>query len=51
MDFSGLDLPTMKAIFRSENGRDPKSAKELVKGVKMYLKGMDIKGVPMGAFE
>ncbi len=51
VDFSGLDVPTMKAIFRSENGRDPKSAKELVKGVKMYLKGMDIKGVPMGAFE
>ena len=35
VDFSGLDVPTMKAIFRSENGRDAKSIKELIKGVKM----------------
>jgi hypothetical protein len=40
----------MKAIFISENGREPKNAKELVRGVKMYLKNMDIKGVPFGAF-
>ena len=51
VDFTGLDIPTMKAIFRSENGRDAKSPKELVKGVKMYFKNMDLKGIPIGAFD
>ena len=51
VDFTGLDVPTMKAIFRSENGRDAKSPKELVKGVKMYFKNMDLKGIPIGAFD
>ena len=49
VDFSGLDIPTMKAIFRSENGRDAKSVKELIKGVKMYFKNMDLKGMPYKA--
>ncbi len=49
VDFSGLDIPTMKAIFRSENGRDAKSVKELIKGVKMYFKNMDLKGMPFKA--
>ena len=39
----------MKAIFRSENGRDAKSVKELIKGVKMYFKNMDLKGMPYKA--
>lgn len=51
VDFTGLDIPTMRAIFRSENGRDAKSAKELVRGIKMYLKGMDIKGLTFGSFD
>ena len=50
VDFSSMSPGQMKAIFISENGREPKSAKELVRGVKMYLKNMDIKGVPFGAF-
>ena len=37
--------------FISENGFEPKSPRELVRGVKMYLKNMDIKGVPFGAFD
>ena len=51
VDFSSMSPGQMKAIFISENGREPKSAKELVRGVKMYLKNMDIKGVPFGAFD
>jgi hypothetical protein len=50
VDFSSMSPGQMKAIFISENGREPKNAKELVRGVKMYLKNMDIKGVPFGAF-
>ena len=50
VDFSSMSPGQMKAIFISENGREPKSAKELVRGVKLYLKNMDIKGVPFGAF-
>ena len=46
VDLSGLSVGEMKAIFRSENGRDPKNIKELVRGVKMYLKNMDLKGMP-----
>ena len=46
LDLSGLSVGQMKAIFRSENGRDPKNIKELVRGVKMYLKNMDLKGMP-----
>jgi hypothetical protein len=51
VDFSGLTLSQLKAIFVSENGYEPKSPRELVRGVKMYLKNMDIKGVPFGAFD
>ena len=42
VDFSSMSPGQMKAIFISENGREPKSAKELVRGVKLYLKNMDI---------
>ena len=45
VDFSNMDVGTLKAIFRSENGRDPKSTKELIRGVKMYFKNMDLKGM------
>jgi len=51
VDFSNMSPGQMKAIFISENGREPKSAKELVRGVKLYLKNMDIKGVPFGVFD
>ena len=44
VDLSGLSWRD-ESIFRSENGRDPKS-KRLVRGVKMYLKNMDLKGMP-----
>ena len=36
-DFSGLDVPTMKAIFRSEM-EEIKVSKRASKGVKMYLR-------------
>ena len=51
VDFSSMSPGTMKAIFISENGREPKNAKELVRGVKMYLKNLDIDGIPFGAFD
>ena len=51
VDFSSMSPGQMKAIFISENGREPKSAKELVRGVKLYLKNMGIKGVPFGVFD
>ena len=51
VDFSSMSPGQMKAIFISENGREPKNVKELVRGVKMYLKNMDIKGLPFGAFD
>jgi len=51
VDFTNMSLGQMKAIFISENGFEPKSPRELVRGVKMYLKNMDIKGVPFGAFD
>ena len=50
VDFSKLNPSHMKAIFISENGYEPKSLKELHRGVKMYLKGLDIEGVPFGVF-
>ena len=50
VDFTGLTPGQMKAIFVSENGYMPGSPRELVRGVKMYLKGMDLKGVPIGVF-
>ena len=50
VDFTGLTPGQMKAIFVSENGYMPGSPRELVRGVKMYLKGMDLKGLPIGAF-
>ena len=51
IDFSSMSPGQMKAIFISENGREPKNVKELVRGVKMYLKNMDIKGLPFGVFD
>ena len=48
VDFTGLTPGQLKAIFISENGYEPKSVKELVRGVKMFFKGMDIKGIPFG---
>jgi hypothetical protein len=40
----------LKAIFVSENGYEPRSPKELVRGVKMYFKNLDNVGIPFGAF-
>ena len=51
VDFSSLTPGQMKAIFKSENGFDAKSPQELVRGVKMYLKNLDIDGIPFGAFD
>lgn len=48
VDFTGLTPGQLKAIFISENGYEPKSVKELVRGVKLFFKGMDIKGIPFG---
>jgi hypothetical protein len=50
VDFSSMSPGQMKAIFISENGYEPRSAKELVRGVKMYLKNLDIQGLPFGTF-
>jgi hypothetical protein len=48
VDFTGLTPGQLKAIFVSENGYEPRSVKELVRGVKLYFKGMDKDGVPFG---
>ena len=50
VDLSGAKLEDLKATFRSLMGRDPKSAKELIRIIKLDLKGMDARGVPYGAF-
>ena len=50
VDFSSMSPGQMKAIFISENGYSPKTPKELVRGVKMYLKNLDIDGLPFGTF-
>ena len=50
VDFSSMSPGQMKSIFISENGYEPRSAKELVRGVKMYLKNLDIQGLPFGTF-
>lgn len=50
VDFKGMNLADMKAIFRSENGRDAYNPRELVRGVKMYLKNLDLDGIPFGTF-
>lgn len=50
VSLKGLSVADMKAIFRSENDRDATSPKELVRGVKMYLKNLDIDGIPFGTF-
>ena len=50
VDFSSMSPGQMKAIFISENGYEPRSAKELVRGVKTYLKNLDIQGLPFGTF-
>lgn len=50
VDLSGYSIADMKAIFKSENGYDAKSPRELLRGVKMYLKNLDIDGIPFGTF-
>ena len=50
VDLSGYSIADMKAIFRSENGYDAKTPRELLRGVKMYLKNLDIDGIPFGTF-
>jgi len=50
VDFTGLTPSQLKAIFVSENGYEPRSPKELVRGVKMYFKNLDNAGIPFGAF-
>jgi hypothetical protein len=50
VDFSGYSIADIKAIFRSENGYDAKTPRELLRGVKMYLKNLDIDGIPFGTF-
>jgi hypothetical protein len=50
VDFTNLTPSVMKAIFISENGYAPRSAKELVRGVKMYMKNLDNDGIPFGTF-
>jgi hypothetical protein len=39
VDFTGLTPGQLKAIFVSENGYEPRSVKELVRGVKIFSKG------------
>ena len=51
VDFSSMSAEDMKAIFRSIMGRNPKDIKELVRIIKLDMKGMDDKGIPYGAFE
>ena len=43
-DFSGYSIQDLKAMFRSEVGRNPKSPQELVIVVKRLLKGQDKDG-------
>ena len=50
VDFTSMSPSQMKAIFVSENGYSPRTPKELVRGVKMYLKNLDIQGLPFGTF-
>ena len=50
VDLSGYSIADMKAIFRSENGYDAKTPRELIRGVKMYLKNLDLDGIPFGTF-
>ena len=50
VDLSGYSIADMKAIFKSENGYDAKTPRELIRGVKMYLKNLDIDGIPFGTF-
>ena len=44
VDFSGYSIQDLKAMFRSEVGRNPKSPQELVIVVKRLLKGQDKDG-------
>ena len=44
VDFSGYSIDDLKAMFRSEVGRNPKSPQELVIVVKRLLKGQDKDG-------
>ena len=40
----------MRELFKAEYGREPMSARELVRGIKMMEKGFDLDGIPVGAF-
>ena len=51
VDFSKMTAEDMKSIFRSIMGRNPKDTKELVRIIKLDMKGMDEKGIPYGVFE
>lgn len=51
VDFSKMSAEDMKSIFRSIMGRNPKDTKELVRIIKLDMKGMDDKGIPYGVFE
>ena len=51
VDFSKMSAEDMKSIFRSIMGRNPKDTKELVRIIKLDMKGMDDKGIPYGTFE
>jgi len=44
VDFSGYSIQDLKAMFRSEVGKNPKSPQELVIVVKRLLKGQDKDG-------
>lgn len=50
IDLSGMDPRKMRDLFKAEYGREPMSAKELVRGIKMMEKGFDLDGIPVGAF-
>jgi len=45
VDFSSMSIDQLRAIFRSETGRDPKNPRELVRVVRLWQKGKDEKGV------
>ena len=50
VDLSGAKLDDLKTTFRSLMGRDPRSARELIRVIKLDMKGMDVRGIPYGAF-
>ena len=50
VDFTGMNPKKMKELFKAEYGRDPVSAKEMVRGIKMLELNKDLDGIPVGAF-